>query len=40
VAYYIFKTRGMQMADHIKIAMTSASMTAADPKSFARFDKS
>ena len=38
--YYGLKTSGMHTADHMRSAMKSVSMTAAEPKSFALLDKS
>lgn len=38
--YFISKTSGIQTANQSKTVIMRVSMTAADPKSFARFDKS
>jgi hypothetical protein len=40
VLYYYFMTMGMQIVNQSSAAMTKASITAADPKSFALFDRS
>ncbi len=38
--YYGFKTIGKHIANHIKTAIKRASMTAAEPKSLARLERS
>jgi hypothetical protein len=38
--YDSLKTSGIQTADHIRRAINSANITAAEPKSFALLDKS